>query len=97
MKKNEIRTKKYRTLEEKNEYKKRLNKIEGQLNGIRKMIEEDRICNDILIQISATSMAIKSLGQVILESHMKTCMIEDINNKKYESVDEIMNLCRKLM
>ena len=86
-----------RSDEEKKNYKKRLNIIIGQVNGIDKMIEEDRHCSDILIQISAVDSALKKLGQEILENHMKTCMVEDIKNGKYSSVDEVMNLCRKLI
>ena len=76
---------------------KRLNRISGQINGIGKMISDERCCDDILIQISAVNSALKSLGQEILLNHMKTCMVDDINNKKYETIDEIMNLCKKLM
>lgn len=88
---------KHRTDEEKREYTKRLNRIEGQIRGLSKMIEEDRHCDDVLIQISASISALKSLGQGMLESHMKTCMIDDINNKNYDSIDEIIDLFRKLL
>lgn len=88
---------KYRTEEEKNNYIKRLNKIEGQIRGINKMVVDDRNCDDLLIQISAANKALKSLGREVLENHMKTCMINDINNKKYESVDEIIDLFRKMV
>ncbi len=81
-----------RTKEEKQNYIKRLNRAEGQIKGIKKMIEEDRECDDIMIQISAVNNALKSLGQEVLLNHMKTCMVEDINNKHYETVEEIMKL-----
>lgn len=87
----------HRAEEEKHNYIKRLNRIEGQVRGINKMIKEDRYCDDILIQISAVNSALKSLGQEILLNHMKTCMVEDINNKHYEIIDEIMELCRRMM
>lgn len=83
--------------EEKKGYKKRLNIISGQVNGISKMIEDDRHCAEILIQISAVDKALKKLGQEMLENHMKTCMVDDIKNGKYESIDEVMDLCRKLI
>ena len=67
----------------KHDYVKRLNRIEGQVRGISKMICEDRYCGDIMVQISAV--------------HMKTCMVDDINNKKYETIDEVMDLCRRMM
>lgn len=88
---------KHRSIEEKNNYIKRLNRIEGQIKGISKMVEEDRHCDDILIQISAVNNAIKSLGSEILLNHMKTCMIEDINNGNLESIDEIMELSKRLL
>ncbi len=87
----------HRTEEEKCNYIKRLNRIEGQVRGISKMISEDRHCDDILIQISAVNSAVKSLGQELLLNHMKTCMIDDINNKNYETIDEVMDFCRRLM
>lgn len=87
----------HRSDDEKNGYIKRLNRIEGQVRGINKMVEDDRYCDDIMIQISAVSSALKSLGQEILLNHMKTCMVDDINNKKYDTIDEVMELCRRMM
>lgn len=86
-----------RSDDDKNNYKKRLNIIIGQVNGINKMIDDDRHCSDILIQISAVDKALKSLGQEILVNHMKTCMVDDIKNERYNSIDEVMDLCRKLI
>lgn len=86
----------HRTQEVQDNYIKRLNRIEGQVRGISKMISDNRHCDDILIQISAVKSAIDSLGREILENHMKTCMVEDIQNKKYETVDEVINLFRRL-
>lgn len=88
---------KHRSDEEKNSYIKRLNRIEGQVKGIAKMIDEDRHCDDILIQISAVNSALKSLGSEVLLNHMKTCMIDDINNGNIDSIDEIMELYRRLL
>ena len=81
--------KKIRNEEEKNNYKKRLNKISGQINGISGMIDDDRSCDDILIQILAVNSAIKSLGQEMLLNHMKTCMVSDIENHKYDMVENV--------
>ncbi len=75
----------------------RIKLITGQINGINKMIEDDRNCEDILIQISAISNALKSLGEEILFDHMKNCMTNDIKNNKLESIDEVIDLCRRLM
>lgn len=87
----------HRSDDVKHDYVKRLNRIEGQVRGISKMICEDRYCGDIMVQISAVNNAMKSLGQEMLLNHMKTCMVDDINNKKYETIDEVMDLCRRMM
>ncbi len=88
---------KHRTEEEKKVYSRRINRIEGQIKGINKMIEEDRHCDEILIQIAAVNRSIKSLGEEILKNHMKTCMVEDISNKKYEVIDEVVDLYKRLI
>ncbi len=75
----------------------RLNKIIGQTKGIQNMIDTDRSCSDILVQISAINNAIKSLGQEVLLNHMKNCMVEDIKKDNFDSIDEFMQLCRKFM
>ena len=86
----------HRSSEDINNCVKRLNRIEGQIRGISKMIQEDRHCDDILIQISAASEALKKLGEEILSHHMKTCMVTDIKDNKLETIDEIMELFRRL-
>ena len=80
-----------RTTLEKKSYTNRLNRIEGQVRGINKMIEDNRNCADILVQISAVNSALKSLGQELLENHMKTCMVNDIKNERLESINEVMH------
>lgn len=87
---------KHRSIEEKNTLKKRLKTIEGQVRGIIGMIEEDRYCGDILIQISAIDKSLKSLGNQILKNHLSTCVVEDIKNDKLEIIDEVMDLIKKL-
>lgn len=62
----------------------RINRIEGQIRGIRKMVEEDRDCMDVLKQIAAVNGAVRSLGAVILEDHLKGCVAEAIVNKDHE-------------
>ena len=86
----------HRSEEEKKSCIKRLNRIEGQVRGIIKMIEEDRHCDDILIQIAAVNQAIKSLGEELLSHHMKTCVVSDIKNNQLESIDEVIELFRRL-
>lgn len=86
---------KMRTDEEKKEIDNRLNRIIGQMNGIKKMVAENRYCDDILIQLSAIDKSIKSLANFMLESHMKTCLVENIQNGNLEVLDEIVDLFRR--
>lgn len=60
------------------------------------MIINDRYCDDVLIQISSTTNALKSLGNEILKSHMKTCMVKGIKDEKYEVIDDVLDLFSKL-
>ncbi len=86
---------KERTEDQKKDLTIRLNKCIGQLNGIKKMVEEDRYCDDILIQLSAVNKSIKSIANIVLDNHMHTCLIEHIENKDYEIIDEIVNLFKR--
>lgn len=87
---------KYRTDEEKKYLKKRLNILEGQIRGISGMIEDDRYCAEILIQLSAVSKGLQSLGEILIKNHMNTCVVEDIKNNKLETIDEVIELYNKL-
>lgn len=73
----------------------RINRLTGQMNGVKKMIEDDRYCDDVLIQLSAIDKSIKSLANLILDNHMHTCLIENIKNGNYEIVNEIVELFRR--
>ena len=75
----------------------RLNRIEGQIRGIRKMVEEDAYCVDILMQVSAARCSMNSFSKVLLENHIKTCVAEDIRNGSDEKTDELVVLLQKLM
>lgn len=75
----------------------RLNRIEGQIRGIKGMIERDAYCTDILTQVAAVSAALNSFNKVLLENHMKTCVVRDIKEGKEETVDELMKILQKLM
>lgn len=81
--------------EEKKALISRVNRIAGQMNGIAKMIENDRYCDDILIQLSAIDKSIKSLANVILENHLHTCVVENIQRGNTDIVDEITDLFRR--
>lgn len=83
---------KHRSCEEKHNIIKRLNVIEGQIRGIKQMIEDDRYCDEVLMQLSASMRSLKSLGNNILASHMKTCLIKDISEGKLEVIDDVIDL-----
>lgn len=86
----------HRDEETKKDLSKRLNIIEGQIKGINQMIAEDRYCDDVLIQIVAASQALKSLGNQILEIHLKTCVKQDVQNGKIDILDDVMQVIKKL-
>lgn len=73
----------------------RINRVNGQLNGVKKMIEEDRYCEDILIQLLAAEKSINALSKIILDNHMHHCLIENIEKGNYEIIDEISNLIKR--
>ena len=82
------------------EYKKlihRLNRIEGQIRGIRGMVENNAYCTDILIQVSAVNAALNAFNKELLANHIRTCVTEDIRKGKDEVVDELVNTLQKLM
>ncbi len=85
-----------RPIEEKKALKNRLNRMIGQLEGISKMIDEDRYCGDIIIQISAVESALRSLGYSVLDTHIKTCVKEEIIKGNDNITDEVMELIKKL-
>ncbi|MBQ4102573.1 MAG: metal-sensing transcriptional repressor [Oscillospiraceae bacterium] len=74
----------------------RLNRIVGQLGGIGKMIEENRYCGDILIQVAAADQALKTLGRQILQNHMETCVTEEIKKGNDRVIAEAVDLIRRL-
>jgi len=75
----------------------RLNRVEGQIRGIRGMIEKDVYCDDIITQLSATQSALNSVAKLLLEGHMKTCVAERIQEGDLEVLDEVIVTIQKLM
>ncbi len=75
----------------------RLSRIEGQIRGIRGMVEKDAYCTDILTQVSAVSAALGAFNKELLANHIKTCVAEDIRAGKDETVDELVGVLQKLM
>lgn len=92
----ESKRKTHRTEEEKKNLTKRLNIIEGQVRGINQMIANDRYCDDILVQIAAVNKSLQTLGNSILENHIKTCVIHDIQMGNLDILDDVMKLIKKL-
>lgn len=74
----------------------RISRIVGQLNGIQKMLDDNRYCGDILNQIAAVESALQSVGYLILTEHMETCVIEEIKKGNTDIVDEAVELMKKL-
>lgn len=75
----------------------RLSRIEGQVRGIKKMIESEAYCVDILTQVSAISAALNSFNKVLLGNHIRTCVAEDIRGGNDDTIDELVTLLQKLM
>ncbi len=75
----------------------RLNRVEGQIRGIKKMVEEDAYCTDILVQVSAANAALNSFNKVLLAEHIRTCVAEDVKNGNEDTVDELVAVLQKLM
>ena len=75
----------------------RLSRIEGQVRGIKRMVEEDYYCPDILVQVSAVNAALNSFNKVLLANHIRTCVADDIKAGKEETIDELVLTLQKLM
>lgn len=75
----------------------RLNRIEGQIRGIKNMVENSAYCPDILTQVSATRSALSSFSKVLLGNHIKSCVKNDIQNGNEEAADELVELLQKMM
>lgn len=90
-----LKKKTQRSEKEKQLINNRLNRIEGQIKGIKKMIEGDTYCNDVLIQLSAVENSVRSLSNHILENHLYNCVTRDLENGKIETLDEIISLFKR--
>ena len=75
----------------------RLKRIEGQVRGVEKMLELDAYCPDILVQVAAINSALNSFNKVLLASHMRSCVAEDIRAGKNETIDELVETLQKVM
>lgn len=74
---------------------KRLNRAIGQLNGVKVMIEDNRYCGDVLTQLAAAESAVRRVSEMLLEEHMRTCVVEEVRGGNDEVIDEVMGLMRR--
>ena len=74
---------------------KRLNRVIGQLNGVKSMIDDNRYCGDVLTQLAAAESALKGISGIVLKNHMETCVVEQIKQGNTEVIDEVLQLMRK--
>jgi len=93
----ESQKKRIRTEEEKKTLCTRLNRIEGQVRGIKKMIESDSYCIDVLTQVSAAQAALTSLSRIIIDSHIRNCVVKGVEEGNEQVLDELMDTLKKFM
>lgn len=90
-------TEKRRSEEEQKALTNRLNRIEGQIRGIKAMIERDAYCVDVLTQVGAANAALNAFTRELLAEHIRTCVTEDIREGREDTVDELVMLLQRLM
>ena len=88
---------KERTDQEYKDLMNRLKRIEGQVRGIQGMLEKDAYCTDMLVQVAAVNAALNSFSKALLDSHIRTCVAENIRAGNDEVIDELVILLQKLM
>ncbi len=86
-----------RSEEERKKLIHRLNRLEGQIRGIRGMVERDAYCTDILTQCAAVSAALHAFNREVIERHIRSCVVRDIRNGKEEVIDDLLMTLQKLM
>ena len=74
----------------------RLNRLEGQIRGIKSMVEEDVYCDDILIQVAAVKSALDAFSSSLFEEHLKTCVVRDIKANNPEIIEEVLTTIKRL-
>ena len=88
---------KLRSKEEQKALMNRLSRIEGQVRGIRGMLEKDAYCPDILTQAAAANAALNAFCRELLASHVRSCVAQDIRDGKDETIDELLGILQKMM
>ena len=89
--------KKQRDPEEKRKLMNRLSRIEGQIRGLKGMVEKDEYCMDILTQAAAANAALNAFSRELLSSHMHSCVVQDIRDGRDETIDELLGILQKMM
>ncbi|MBQ9551627.1 MAG: metal-sensing transcriptional repressor [Clostridia bacterium] len=89
--------KKKRSEEEYKALMNRLKRIEGQVRGVEKMLEQDAYCPDILVQVAAINSALNSFNKVLLAEHLRSCVVQDIRAGKDETIEELAATLQKVM
>lgn len=82
--------------QQKKYFSSRLNVIEGQIRGIKQMINEDRKCDEILVQLSAVNHSLKSVGTKLIKHHLDTCVVRDIKENKKDVMDDVIDLFARI-
>ncbi|MBQ2935331.1 MAG: metal-sensing transcriptional repressor [Lachnospiraceae bacterium] len=85
-----------RSKEQQKQLQNRLNRMIGQLNGISRMLNENRYCGDILTQVAAVESALQGFGYIVLQEHLQTCVIEEIEKGNEGIMEEVIDLVKKL-
>lgn len=88
---------KHRSEEEMKNLVTRLNRIEGQVRGVKNMVLDERYCVDILRQVSAIQAALNGFNKELLASHIRTCVVEDVRTGNNEVIDELCEVIQKMM
>ncbi len=83
-------------MKNKKAYIRRMNIIAGQINGVKNMIEEERTCNDILVQLAALDRSLKSLGNEIFKEYLSTTFVEQVKQNNLEILDNVVDLCNMI-
>lgn len=86
-----------RSSELKSGVSRRINRAIGQLNGIKTMIDEDRYCGDVLIQLAAVESAVKAISREVMQDHLESCVVDRIQSGDTEVIDEVMDLFKRFM
>ena len=84
-----------RSVQMQEDLQKRLNRVIGQLNGVKTMIDDNRYCGDVLMQLSAAESAVHSISAILLQNHLETCVVEQIEQGNTQIIDEAMQLIKK--